>query len=712
MEKNKNYILKTLMGSPSTSKILMEAWGSPVGSTSRAKARAILKSLNNTSPTVDGRGGPATSFMSIPGQPNPNFSSIIGSPSDTAVKNYAPFNVPTTTIPQIPPVNKLPPAEKTEFNQFSLNAPILRLASNVAAVVPAAAYSLSRAVDTAGTISDNIQKFLLNKLTQAVVSPESYKPRQLTPVSEVPESGASQFLKTLGTNILYPNKGIAPSTLAKTQTTQEGLQQQDVPSQPKTQQDYSTTADTTVPGTIEDQNTNVWNDLLTYTQNAISSGQPLQSVISDVMSSPATLSQLFPNIPEDQLQMLASGTESGAIANLQKNINDMLGLDDLAKKKINLASTGDTLVKDLSDYVGTRDQYTKDVDKTINEIKSKMLSGGASTDPITQQLRSTYLNELYTLKAGQNQRYIDLINKAVDKYNTDVKSLDSQITDATNKYDSLLSTNVPIIQEQYNTIFNEVANYLTSASSVLSNGTNPFGSLTISANSSAAKDALEGSKVNLTSDFSQMDKFLKPDGKTISTTGLGTKINELLHSGTQIQPQSIFMYLQSAIDQAAANASSDPETSINQLASLKNAMLDLKKNNVDSILGIPGAGQTLFNGVVELTKSPVSEYIKSNYEVVKAAIKALIDKVKNPDDIEQVNKWKSDIGATLNYTFMNALLDYYKNAVSHDAKAAQNKRYAFDLNGRDPNDMTMDELVNNVAGGIAAMWGAETQMIQ
>ncbi|MFA7662631.1 MAG: hypothetical protein WCX88_01820, partial [Patescibacteria group bacterium] len=125
---NKNYILKTLMSSPTTSKLLQEAWASPIGSTSRAKTKAILKSLKNTS-SVDGKGGPASPFvLGTNSSSNPFIlgtnSSVIGTPSDVALKNYSPFLNQASTTQQNIPSNMSPapetPKDKTDFGDFKL----------------------------------------------------------------------------------------------------------------------------------------------------------------------------------------------------------------------------------------------------------------------------------------------------------------------------------------------------------------------------------------------------------------------------------------------------------------------------------------------------------------------------------------------------------------------------------------------------------------
>jgi len=96
--KSKSFTIKSIMKDPKLSKILLDCWDAPAGSTRNTKARSILKSLHKASvnynyinPAMDGRGGSPTPQQSIGWQGNPfNQGATYGNPAP--VNNTAPIS--------------------------------------------------------------------------------------------------------------------------------------------------------------------------------------------------------------------------------------------------------------------------------------------------------------------------------------------------------------------------------------------------------------------------------------------------------------------------------------------------------------------------------------------------------------------------------------------------------------------------------------------
>jgi len=699
MDKKDNY-LKIVMASPNMSKIVREAFDAPIGSTRRMKARTIIKSIRNAS-MKDGQGGGTTGLL-------PNFSyqqpTTNGALSST-LNNYNAFN---DSINVSQPNNIMKPAPNvsnidTTRSSSGILPSFVKGAYNVAKSGLGYGFQLS---DTMFGVMDNlgiaIQNVWPHLLGSDVVPFQKYRP--ITEETGPYDSIASSLLNRPKTTT---NKAVnaIPSQTAQNQPVSNGFNVKYSPI------DYSNlTSGVASAQNIPEESTGgipelpMW--LQSYVIERANQGVPFETVRDEIMSSKEALSQIFPNINKEDLP---SGTLARTIKDLESRLQEQVGLDDMYKERMNLVAEGRYLPQDLMDYVQGRDEYVNKVENLISEVKKQSLEGGWATDPQAASSNEKYLNTLYLLKGQQNKRYIDLINTAITKRDADQASLDSRIEAAYNTYSKALELEVPMAQEEYNRIYSDVTGYLNQISASLNASNNIFGSstpslgmLSIDGAKNTAKDTIESSKIKLTEDFAQLNQIFRPgDAEQILPTGLYTKIGEAL--SLNYDPKVIYMYLQQSVDLAKISANTDPNMGIDNLNELRNAFLDLKRSGIDSILGIPNAADNLYSLTISALNGPISSYIRDNASVIQDALEDLTDGVKSLSDTEQINEWKNKYGSSLNQTFINAILSYYE-----DPQVIANRRKAFDLSGRKPSKMTVDELTNSLSGAIAGMWGSET----
>ena len=81
---------------------------------------------------------------------------------------------------------------------------------------------------------------------------------------------------------------------------------------------------------------------------------------------------------------------------------------------------GSRLPEVLKGYIRDNDVFLNQVDQQINGF-IKDIRGQDLSNPVNQAETQSYLGYLYTLRGERNQRYIDYVNSAVDKFSDDLK---------------------------------------------------------------------------------------------------------------------------------------------------------------------------------------------------------------------------------------------------------------------------------------------------
>ena len=162
---------------------------------------------------------------------------------------------------------------------------------------------------------------------------------------------------------------------------------------------------------------------LSAVERAVQQGLGPGGFALQAINDPAMLRSLpgFENLPDS---VLPYGTNlAGQYNDLSRVLNKEYGLDT-ALQQMNQrgrefaydAARGNTLVRDLKDYIKAKDEYVNEVDGMIGDFIGKMPTMNTA-DPVIGAQASSYMNYLYTLKGRQNARYVEFLNGSIDQYN-------------------------------------------------------------------------------------------------------------------------------------------------------------------------------------------------------------------------------------------------------------------------------------------------------
>lgn len=711
MENNK--YLQSLLNNPKTSKIFFEAWDSPVGSSKRAQAGAIITSLKRSQQkkSMDGQGGPG--IFSTPGMYNTPGIELKNTQGNTGINNnsmnsvYSQINTSSTQpyFTNTPPVilpNAPTPNKKLGF----MDAPIPRAVKGGLAL---GAAGLTGLLNTILKGPGNLEDQLIYGITKGFTPPDK-EVKKPTP-DEGPLAGLKNKLQTTAGKALYPSISYPTlydkSTAQTKQYTGGGMT-------PYTPSEGDKTSSTTMEAPTQEklpEQLQPYEELVNMTKEGLTQ-LPTSIVKSNIMADVEKLKALRPDLSEDDLYVAAGMGDY--IKKEQEVLRDKLGLDKLYEEQKNLINAGKFVQKDLTNYIQGRDEYTKKIDTIINDENSRFLSSSLSADPEYQRVHKQQLDLMYSLKGAQNKRYIDLVNDATDAYNARVDDVNNQITLKEKQYSDELQLLPTIAQEKYNDISNTVDSFINYYVNEINNG----GSSTlqiqgIDAAKNAASDAIAAGTIpDLSKSWATFSPlFLVNKTGEFMTSGIPQKVSAAIKINGA-NPKSISTFLASQIDQISNNSSTSDEDKINKLNEIKNAMIELKKSGGDQLLRQNGITSDLFYNAVSALKYPLESYVKTNSPNISTAIQELIDSVTDPTSSEQQNDWKASIADLgLNASFINSLYNAYITAL-RNPQVQKNRKLAFDLlgGGRKPSKMTADELATNVSSGIIGILGSEINL--
>lgn len=148
------------------------------------------------------------------------------------------------------------------------------------------------------------------------------------------------------------------------------------------------------------------------------------------------------------------------LANQYDALSDALkkeyNLDNLLNAKNSLVERGLTLEGDLQDYITGRDEYLNQTNDMIESYKDKMLTMDMS-DPVNAARSQQYLNYLYTLRGRQNKRYIELLDRSMDKYKADLAAASNNYDKALEAYKTELTAKSDLTSQEYEMYFNALS---------------------------------------------------------------------------------------------------------------------------------------------------------------------------------------------------------------------------------------------------------------
>jgi hypothetical protein len=382
---------KAIMGNKSLSSIINDALLSPIGSTKRAKAKSILKSLNKK---YDGQGG-----SSFDGK---------GGALDELSQNS-----PTNWLAQN---TKLPEQQPPTYNQpengmsSAYNEPMSETANKGTTF-----FSAAPSIKT----SNNTDQGFSSRFNTPTALDEVYK--------NSPGNWLEQVKKIN----------------AEKKTTEEA---------PQGDQTYYTPTSFIENngydlegwwGSLsEDEKKNKQ-----FLYDSLKSGLGKDTFALMAISDKEKMKALFPGVPEDQLPVGATFMDQ--YADIEENLRNDYKLDTLESNLSRLQKNGVNIESDLNGYMTARDSYISKLDKMIDSANERSATVDMS-NPADQKTMTNYMNYLYVMKGRQQKRYADFVKQAVDQYQVELDNAQNAY-DATYKaFTTALSNKETMYKEDYN----------------------------------------------------------------------------------------------------------------------------------------------------------------------------------------------------------------------------------------------------------------------
>lgn len=279
-------------------------------------------------------------------------------------------------------------------------------------------------------------------------------PRTGMPVDKIPQTGSPS---TVGTGTEKPAEA-APQVEAqeKTEGTPAGMGDT-LPLGATVGSSYETSisGEGTTPGT------NLLDNI--YAQNLINSYTGRPEALKSALFSDRERMAKFLGVNVNEIPDYLSPLISQMNADEEERLRDEYGIDGMRRKLFNRIYSGVNIQKDLENYVTNKDQYISKID----EQKRRALTwrdGQDMSNPVIAQSVNNYFTYLDSLKTSQQKRYLDLVNDAINQYDTTNKQLELIYTEAYNDFNRELTTTTNVNNEWYtkmNNIILEMYNWVT-----------------------------------------------------------------------------------------------------------------------------------------------------------------------------------------------------------------------------------------------------------
>ncbi len=432
--KNNPNTLKALMKSENLSKLMKDALSSPVGSTSRIRAKKILNVMGKVNKN-DGAGGPGLQFPMQQVQPKSydysNFYIMPGTPKiRIPIGDSAPEPIAPSSQPQ----------DGAGGPGFSSNPmDILQQGART---------NMFGNIQVGGQPSAPTTS-PIQAPTQPGGSTLSGLKNLFNPVSD----SAKAAIGAMGLNFNKSASGQgqpAQQSPAPTQGQQQGPQQPPAPQQ-SSQQSYQGGGSTATQGggvTPPPGPSSRFPNI----QGAVDSNMGPNMYAYQALSNPDYLKSLpgFENLPESAFSQ--SPLLSGRIQELDNTLRKNYQLDELLNQYTGLVNQGVGLQGRLTDYIRGRDEFLNETDGMLENFKDEMLTMNLA-DPEIQKSASMYSNYLYEMRGRQNKRYIEFLDTSIDQYNGKLESVSNMYSTALEGYKSELATKAAMTQEEYQLMF-------------------------------------------------------------------------------------------------------------------------------------------------------------------------------------------------------------------------------------------------------------------
>lgn len=147
-------------------------------------------------------------------------------------------------------------------------------------------------------------------------------------------------------------------------------------------------------------------------------------------------------------------------------------MDDLLRKDFNVdvlqnalqnkINTGLRLEGDLVAFIKSRDGIVNNIDGMLTKARTKMASVDAKMDPVKAHEYKNYFNYLSTLKGNANQRYIDFAKQSITQWDNETAAMQANYDSIIGQYERKYKIDAAITQEDYNNEYQKFSDLYTS----------------------------------------------------------------------------------------------------------------------------------------------------------------------------------------------------------------------------------------------------------
>lgn len=435
-------------------------------------------------------------------------------------------------------------------------------------------------------------------------------------------------------------------------------------------------------------------------------GGDLSSIVLMLMEpdNRGLLKQIFPWIPEDELP---AGPLSKRLAEIRDSITKDSGINDLYAQRKTMVEAGDYVLDDLSDYILGRDEYVKELDSRISSINEGLLDGSIDLNPYTRTMTKNYLDVMYTLKGRQNKRYLETMNRVVDRYNNSLDRLDSQIKDEEAKLEKEITSNQAISEERYNQISTMLTSMIQNYATM---GTKSEWVSELFKNAGGAvKDAADSTKPLYTAEMQKnLDTIFKSEDSegnlVFDTKSILPKIKTAIGVNAY-NPRTVYTYIAKQLSETYG---------MNNLEEWKKSLIDMSRNSgadnlseAELAFGNEDTLTSLKSTFDNISGDIIKKYVEEDVEDIKDAFKDLINSRVNPEDSnsqEELSEWWKDNFVKLGPGMVNALWSVYKLSY---IRTNGNIGDSLSLNKKPVWKLGDEEATNFISSLIKAVWGYE-----
>lgn len=172
-----------------------------------------------------------------------------------------------------------------------------------------------------------------------------------------------------------------------------------------------------------------------WTQKALTN----KNILSKVLGVPKEALDMFPD----------TGLVSEQLVKLKSEKKKEFNLTAWEDKMNKMLNAGASIKEDLTAYIRGKDEYLGSIDKMLDEASTKFAYMDTS-NPYAKQRTGMYLNYLTILKGRQNQRYVNFLNTAVNYFNADMTATQNAYNSAYTKFKEAYTDEATMTTELFN----------------------------------------------------------------------------------------------------------------------------------------------------------------------------------------------------------------------------------------------------------------------